>query len=163
MQISPVCKKCHNYVMKLPCPHCGSDTSFQDRAADEIKPIVPVELQGDFEEPPSPLSSSGSPLMSSQASGDSGPSQQRQVQSPVAVDHQAQSQASLSTQSGETFVGPPDHSTEKLPENMETIIRSMENKLNTLSSEMKSLLKSQKVIERFLTSINKKLLELSEK
>jgi hypothetical protein len=154
ISISPVCKKCHNYVMKFPCPHCGSDASFQDRSPDEIKPIVPVELQGDFEEPPPPLSS-GSPLMSSQVSGGTGPSQPGGVQSPAAIDHQIQS--------SETITGPPDESFEKLPENMEMIIRSMENKLNRLSSDMQNLLKSQKVIESFLTNINKKLQKLSEK
>lgn len=149
--------------MKLPCPHCGADTSLLDRSADEIKAIVPVELQGDFEEPPPPLSSSGSPLMSSQASKSSGPSQQGQIQSPVAVDHQSQSQISSTPQSNITHTGPPDSSIEKLPEDQETIIRSMENKLNTLSSDMKNLLKSQKVIESFLTNINKKITKLSEK
>jgi len=52
--LSPVCKKCHNYVMKFPCSHCGSDLSMQDRMEGEIKPIVPVEIQGDFDEPPPP-------------------------------------------------------------------------------------------------------------
>lgn len=149
--------------MKLPCPHCGADTSFQDRTADEIKPIVPVELQGDFEEPPPPLSSSGSPLMSSQASEISGPSPQGQVQSPVAVDHQPQSLSSSTPQSGITHSGPPDSSTENLPEDLETIIKLMANKINSLSSDMKNLLKSQKVIESFLTNINKKITKLSEK
>ena len=52
--LSPVCKKCHNYVMKFPCSHCGSDLSMQDRIEGEIKPIVPVEIQGNFAEPPPP-------------------------------------------------------------------------------------------------------------
>jgi len=38
--------------MKLPCSHCGSEKSFADRKIDDFKPIVPIELQGDFEEPP---------------------------------------------------------------------------------------------------------------
>ncbi|MHA2247980.1 MAG: hypothetical protein ACXADY_23740 [Candidatus Hodarchaeales archaeon] len=50
--MSPVCRKCKNYVMKFPCSHCGSEESFADRKIDDFKPIVPVELQGDFEEPP---------------------------------------------------------------------------------------------------------------
>lgn len=38
--------------MSFPCSHCGSEESFADRKSDEFKPIIPVELQGDFEEPP---------------------------------------------------------------------------------------------------------------
>ncbi len=38
--------------MSFPCSHCGSEESFTDRKADDFKPIVPIELQGDFEEPP---------------------------------------------------------------------------------------------------------------
>ena len=38
--------------MNFPCSHCGSAESFADRKTDDFKPIVPVELQGDFEKPP---------------------------------------------------------------------------------------------------------------
>jgi hypothetical protein len=38
--------------MNFPCSHCGSEESLADRKTDDFKPIVPVELQGDFEEPP---------------------------------------------------------------------------------------------------------------
>ncbi|MHA2202525.1 MAG: hypothetical protein ACW991_02440 [Candidatus Hodarchaeales archaeon] len=38
--------------MSFPCSHCGSEESLADRKTDDFKPIVPVELQGDFEEPP---------------------------------------------------------------------------------------------------------------
>ncbi|UCG00706.1 MAG: hypothetical protein JSW11_13935 [Candidatus Heimdallarchaeota archaeon] len=46
--------------MKFPCPHCGSDESFHDRSADDFKPIVPIELQGNFEEPPPPATTPSS-------------------------------------------------------------------------------------------------------
>ena len=48
--MSPVCKKCRNYVMSFPCPHCGSDQEFTDREPDEIKPIIPLDLQESFQE-----------------------------------------------------------------------------------------------------------------
>ncbi|MHA1966645.1 MAG: hypothetical protein ACW964_02470 [Candidatus Hodarchaeales archaeon] len=38
--------------MKFPCSHCGSAESFADRKTNDFKAIVPIDLQGDFEEPP---------------------------------------------------------------------------------------------------------------
>ncbi|MFX0087832.1 MAG: hypothetical protein ACFFAU_19425 [Candidatus Hodarchaeota archaeon] len=51
--------------MKFPCPHCGGELAFTDRKIDEIKPIIPLDLQETFKEPPEPkhnLISSISPL-----------------------------------------------------------------------------------------------------
>ncbi|MFX1505726.1 MAG: hypothetical protein ACFFDC_06380 [Promethearchaeota archaeon] len=56
--MSPVCKKCRNYVMGFPCPHCGGDQALTDREADEIRPIIPLDLQESFKEPPPPLDTS---------------------------------------------------------------------------------------------------------
>ena len=53
--MSPVCKKCRNYVMGFPCPHCGCDQEFTERNPDEIKPIIPLDLQESFEAPPTPI------------------------------------------------------------------------------------------------------------
>ena len=50
--MSPVCKECKNYVMALPCPHCGGDQAFTERTPNEIKPIIPLDLQETFQEPP---------------------------------------------------------------------------------------------------------------
>ncbi|MFX0183739.1 MAG: hypothetical protein ACFE95_11705 [Candidatus Hodarchaeota archaeon] len=38
--------------MSFPCSHCGGEESFADRKTDDFKPIIPIELQGDFEKPP---------------------------------------------------------------------------------------------------------------
>lgn len=57
--LSPVCKKCRNYVMDFPCPHCGSEQALTDREEDEIKPIIPLDLQESFGEPPPPSHESG--------------------------------------------------------------------------------------------------------
>ncbi|MHA2226243.1 MAG: hypothetical protein ACXAC8_13625 [Candidatus Hodarchaeales archaeon] len=46
--------------MNFPCSHCGSEESFADRKTDDFKPIVPVELQGNFEEPPEFVADSSS-------------------------------------------------------------------------------------------------------
>lgn len=53
--MSPVCKKCRNYVMDFPCPHCGAQQALTDREANEIKPIIPLDLQETFKEPPPPV------------------------------------------------------------------------------------------------------------
>ncbi len=50
--MSPVCKECKNYVMALPCPHCGGDQAYTERTPNEIKPIIPLDLQETFQEPP---------------------------------------------------------------------------------------------------------------
>ena len=53
--MSPVCKKCRNYIMGFPCPHCGSEKALTDREANEIRPIIPLDLQVTFKEPPPPV------------------------------------------------------------------------------------------------------------
>ena len=40
--------------MGFPCPHCGGELAFTDRKIDEIKPIIPLDLQETFKEPPEP-------------------------------------------------------------------------------------------------------------
>jgi hypothetical protein len=40
--------------MGFPCPHCGGELEFIDREIDEIKPIIPLDLQEAFKEPPEP-------------------------------------------------------------------------------------------------------------
>jgi len=45
-------------VMSFPCPHCGADQALTDRKPDEIKPIIPLDLQESFEEPPPPIPTS---------------------------------------------------------------------------------------------------------
>jgi hypothetical protein len=37
--------------MGLPCPHCGGDQEFTERNPDEIKPIIPLDLQESFRAP----------------------------------------------------------------------------------------------------------------
>ncbi|UCG03337.1 MAG: hypothetical protein JSW11_04970 [Candidatus Heimdallarchaeota archaeon] len=58
--MSPVCKNCRNYVMGFPCPHCGGEQALTDRESDEIKPIIPLDLQESFKEPPPPIDDSDS-------------------------------------------------------------------------------------------------------
>ncbi|MFW9916782.1 MAG: hypothetical protein ACFFGZ_14350 [Candidatus Thorarchaeota archaeon] len=53
--MSPVCRKCHNYILSFPCPHCGTEESLDDRTVADFKPIVPAEVQATFDEPPAPI------------------------------------------------------------------------------------------------------------
>lgn len=50
----PVCKKCKNYVLTIPCPHCGSGEEFHARESDEIKQIVPLSVQAVTRNAPAP-------------------------------------------------------------------------------------------------------------
>lgn len=143
-------------MMKFPCPHCGSDESYYDRSAEEFKPIIPVELQGDFEEPPPPVSTPGyTPVQEmkpvskpAETSSSFVSPQQEQIQS-TRIDYEFQSSASS-----------PDYTADKRLEIIERTIRIMENEIKTLTSDMKTIIKSQKVIESILTNINKKVLNL---
>lgn len=58
--MSPVCRKCHNYILRFPCPHCGTAESFDNRTTEDIKPIVPTEIQAEFDEPPPPIANAKS-------------------------------------------------------------------------------------------------------
>lgn len=145
--------------MSFPCPHCGSDESFYDRSAEEFKPIIPTELQGDFTEPPPPIPSSNSPSTfqrvnqvpkSTKSHGQSNQSYSGQV-----VDYKFES-----TPSSKEPIRGTDFITEPRLENIEIAIKNIENDVKTLSSDLENIQKSQKVIESILTNINKKLLEL---
>ncbi|MHA2227146.1 MAG: hypothetical protein ACXAC8_18160 [Candidatus Hodarchaeales archaeon] len=48
--------------MSFPCPHCGGDLAFIEREIDEIKPIIPLDLQEAFKEPPEPRTTLVSPI-----------------------------------------------------------------------------------------------------
>lgn len=147
--LSPVCKQCHNYVMKFPCSHCGSDLSMQDRIEGEIKPIVPVELQENFAEPPPPEfvdslpASTPSPSMPEKSSEplSTGESKPRSTTSPP-------SSSSISTQSSS---------------NTDYRLTSIEGTLDEITSQLTTLMKSQKIIETILKKINSELFKLREK
>ena len=44
--------------MGFPCPHCGAEEALTDREDNEIKPIIPLDLQESFKIPPPPKSDS---------------------------------------------------------------------------------------------------------
>ncbi len=144
--MSPVCKKCHNYVMKFPCSHCGSDLSMQDRVEGEIKPIVPVELQGNFAEPPPPEFVDSLPA--------STPSPSKASSGPLYTgESKSRSTASSSTGSSVT----------QSSSNTDYRLTSIEGTLEEITSQLATLMKSQKVIETILTKINSELLKLRGK
>ena len=146
--LSPVCKKCHNYVMKFPCSHCGSDLSMQDRIEGEIKPIVPVEIQGDFDEPPPPEYVESLPVSSPSPS-----LSKKSAEIPKRTEIKQRSKPSSST--GSSKVG--------MSSDADYRLTSIEGTLDEITSQLTTLMKSQKVIETILTKINSELLKLRDK
>ena len=146
--MSPVCKQCHNYVMKFPCSHCGSDLSMQDRVEGEIKPIVPVEIQGNFAEPPPPEYVDSLPVSTPSPS-----LSQKSSDLPKNAEIKHRSRPSSSTESSKV----------EMSSNTDSRLTSIEGTLDEITSQLTTLMKSQKVIETILTKINSELLKLRGK
>jgi hypothetical protein len=145
--------------MNFPCPHCGSDESFHNRSVDDFKPIVPVELQGDFTEPPPPVTSSV-PSSTFQKPSQAPKSSRSQISSSQGFSGQEVDYRFESTPSSIEPIRTTDFTTGSQLENIEKTIRNIENEIQTFSADLENIQKSQKVIESILTNINKKLLKL---
>ncbi|MHA2054997.1 MAG: hypothetical protein ACXACP_13200 [Candidatus Hodarchaeales archaeon] len=150
----PVCKNCHNYVMKLPCSHCGSDLSLDDRKDGDIQPIVPVEIQGDFSEAP-PLSSAAS-----QPSKPTPPlkSQTRRKASSTASSFQSSKSSSVSARTAPESSS--DGTSGLIMATMDKRFSLIETNLKSIQKEVAELNKTQKVMEKVLIQISKELLKL---
>jgi hypothetical protein len=158
--------------MKFPCPHCGSHESLYDRSADEIKPIIPLDLQGNFDEPPPLISASVSynfhdvrPVshpIESQIITNSGLSLQEQIQPRNTVGYKFESPSYSTVPRNISTRGTIEFTTNSRLENLEGTIKTLENEIKILSSDMKNILKSQKVTESILINMNKKLLKLQK-
>ncbi len=151
----PVCKKCRNYVMRFPCPHCGSDLSLTDRTERDIQPIIPKELQGNFEEPPAPSYVDGIPDRDSMGPPPS-KKEKKQTESPS---YSAPSASSYSGSSSSPSLSADSVSDSFVP-NMDNRLSMMEATMKSIQNELTTLLKSQKVIENILTRMNSELLKL---
>jgi hypothetical protein len=152
----PVCKKCRNYIMKFPCPHCGSELSISDRAKGEIQPIIPTELQGDFDEPPPAAYIDGQPEMRpSQTKGKKlSPDLGRAKTSKVKVSkHDFSSNDTISRSA-------PSGTADLITSSMDQRLTNMETTLKTLTEELNTIMKSQKVMEAILTKINTEIMKL---
>ncbi len=134
--------------MKFPCSHCGSDLSMQDRIEGEIKPIVPVEIQGNFDEPPPPEYVDSIPVSSPSPS-----LSKKSAEIPKRTEIKQRSKPSSST--GSSKVG--------ISSDADYRLTSIEGTLDEITSQLTTLMKSQKVIETILTKINSELLELRDK
>lgn len=135
--------------MKFPCSHCGSDLSIQDRIEGEIKPIVPVEIQGNFAEPPPPEYVDSLPVSTPS------PSISKKSSEPI---YTGESKKRSSTPSSST-----SSSTTQSSSNTDYRLTSIESTLDEITSQLTTLMKSQKVIETILTKINSELLKLRGK
>ena len=152
----PVCKKCRNYVMKFPCPHCGSDLSLTDRTTSDIQPIIPKTLQGNFEEPPAPSYVEGIPDRESMGSV---PSRKESPKSEPMSKGVHSSKPSYSSQPGASSPSVDNVTNSFLPK-VDNRLTLMESTMKSIQNELSTLLKSQKVIENILTRMNGELLKL---
>ncbi len=154
----PVCKKCRNYVMKFPCPHCGSDLTMSDRTEGEIQPIVPKELQGDFEEPPPPAYVDGRPEMRAPQP------KAKKIATDLSRAKTAEFKAPKSDFSSQTTTSTTSSLGTKdlIASSMDQRLTNIETTLKTLTTEITTIMKSQKVIESILKKINSQLMKLRE-
>ena len=152
----PVCKKCHNYVMKFPCPHCGSDLSLDDREKGEIQPIVPVELQGSFAEPPPPSYADSDPKRSSTPLKSPKP-MGKSIDSPISSTRK--SKATLRSQSA-TPASSTDGTSALMTAALEKRLSMIEMSLKSTQKEVADLTKTHKVMEKVLIEISKEMLKL---
>jgi hypothetical protein len=136
--------------MKFPCSHCGSDLSMQDRVEGEIKPIVPLEIQGNFAEPPPPEYVDSLPA--STPSPSISPS--KASSGPI---YKGESKPRSTPPSSTSSSGTQSSS------NTDYRLTSIEGTLDEITSQLTTLMKSQKVIETILTKINSELLKLRGK
>ena len=138
--------------MQFPCSHCGSDLSMQDRVEGEIKPIVPVELQGNFAEPPPPE------FVDSLPPSTSSPSMKPQSSGPLYTGETKDTSSFTSSASSSTRGTTTQSSTD-----IDFRLNSIEGTLDEMTNQLNTLMKSQKVIETILTKINSELLKLRGK
>ncbi|MHA1444198.1 MAG: hypothetical protein ACTSR4_05550, partial [Candidatus Hodarchaeales archaeon] len=131
------------------CSHCGSDLSMQDRIEGEIKPIVPVEIQGNFAEPPPPEYVDSLPVSTPSPSFSKKSSE---MPKETEVQHRI---AKPSSSTGSSKV--------EMSSNADYRPTSIEGSLEEITSQLTTLMKSQKVIETILTKINSELLKLRDK
>ena len=139
--------------MNFPCPHCGSDQSMTDRTEEDIKPIVPLELQGEFAEPPPPAYIDGRPEVRATAP--------RPKKLTADLDLAKTAQVSVSKHDFSSTT--TSQGTESLlASTMDKRLTDIEGTLQTLTNEVNTIMKSQKVIEAILKRINAELMKLRE-
>lgn len=148
--ISPVCKKCLNYVMNFPCPHCGSESSYEDRTAGDFKPIIPKELQEDFSEPLPPITSPNSfatPISESPPASRGAESLPRKQPESAETTHLP----SISTSPQDSMKGKsPAVTPIEKPLTSDERLERIETTLKSLEKDVRTILRVQKVIEIFL-------------
>ncbi len=147
--------------MSFPCPHCGGEETFEDRVEEEFRPIVPVEIQGTFDKPPPPLSSGKS--WSSPSRSTSHPIDSSRVTTSRPKD--TSYRGLVMDSSKPTSKTPNVPLTSSLPSDDFTTDRliEIEASVKAMEANITTLVKSQKVIEKILTNINRELLKLREK
>jgi len=121
---------------------------MQDRMEGEIKPIVPVEIQGDFDEPPPPEYVDSLPAS---------------TPSPSISKKSSEPQYKAKTKPRSSTTSSPRSSNVEISSDADYRLTSIEGTLDEITSQLTTLMKSQKVIETILTKINSELLKLRGK
>ena len=157
----PVCKKCKNYVLTIPCPHCGSGEEFHSRGATDIKQIVPSSVQAVTRKAPDPI-----PIKSSSTRDDTNVhlSLEKAYEeldpkghSNYKSSYKKHTSSPRTKSTIKTTSIPKDHdfrqnyNDEKIVE-FEQQIKDMNSSIKTLSSLVKTLIKNNEVIIKVISN-----------
>ncbi|MHA2271133.1 MAG: hypothetical protein ACXACI_04665 [Candidatus Hodarchaeales archaeon] len=137
-------------MMSFPCPHCGSESSYEDRTVKDFKPIIPKELQEDFSEPPLPIASPNSvatPISESPPTSREAESLPRKQPESAVTTHLP----SISTSPEESMKSKSPATTPiEKPLTSDERLDRIETTLKSLEKDVRTILRVQKVIEIFL-------------
>jgi hypothetical protein len=160
--------------MEFPCPHCGCQDSYTDRSANEIKTIIPKELQKEFKEPPPPIQNSNKkssenlkpPSSSEKVIFKSPPSSEEKVIEELFDKPEVIHKNSVVSSTNFSQIREPSTKTSSTTKELErTIINdvihnhldNLELNLKILDNNMKILLKNHAKFEGILLNIQKQI------
>ena len=156
--------------MSLPCPHCGNEESLADRDPGEIKPVVPLNQQGDYGRFPLPESTLSSLSSSDLESLSDSVKEQQRIKQPRAIEHEFEGPPSITsakshgiTHESTLVETTTDAVINTRFDQVESTITTIEDNMKALSLDMKKVMNSLKVIEGILSEISNELHSLREK
>ena len=145
--------------MSFPCPHCGGTKSFDERNSRDFSPIIPSELQDRFDEPP--------PLNSTETANISPVSAPTQAKAPETIKSSSSRNTELKERSSTTVSSIPKSSRSTINSPITTVaatkdtvtiqrrLERIETAIKGLKSDMKKMLRSQKVVEESFQKVRK--------
>lgn len=155
--------------MNFPCPHCGGKDSLANRDPGEIKPVVPLNQQDQYESFPIPESTLSS-ISTSDLERLSDSVKEQQIQQPMAIEHELEGPPSISSSKSRgtthegTLIKPTiDTAINTRFEKVESTLTTIEDVTKALSLDMKRVMNSLKAIEGILSKMSNELFRLREK